>query len=103
MRSRRSRRSSLCSDVVPPTINYEYPDPKCDLDYIPNEPREWTTDVALSNNFGFGGHNACLVIKKSQAEPVADERWATFDVYGTLIDWTGGIVGELGTHLARGG
>jgi 3-oxoacyl-[acyl-carrier-protein] synthase II len=51
-------------DVVPPTINYEAPDPECDLDYIPNEAREWKTDVALSNNFGFGGHNACLVIKK---------------------------------------
>ena len=51
-------------DVVPPTINYEVPDPECDLDYIPNEAREWTTDVALSNNFGFGGHNACLVIRK---------------------------------------
>jgi 3-oxoacyl-[acyl-carrier-protein] synthase II len=51
-------------DVVPPTINYEHPDPECDLDYIPNESREWKTDVALSNNFGFGGHNACLVIRK---------------------------------------
>jgi 3-oxoacyl-[acyl-carrier-protein] synthase II len=51
-------------DVVPPTINYEVPDPECDLDYIPNEAREWRTDVALSNNFGFGGHNACLVIRK---------------------------------------
>jgi 3-oxoacyl-[acyl-carrier-protein] synthase II len=51
-------------DVVPPTINYEVPDPECDLDYIPNESREWNTDVALSNNFGFGGHNACLVIRK---------------------------------------
>jgi 3-oxoacyl-[acyl-carrier-protein] synthase II len=51
-------------DVVPPTINYEDPDPECDLDYIPNEAREWQTDVALSNNFGFGGHNACLVIRK---------------------------------------
>ena len=51
-------------DVVPPTINYEEPDPECDLDYIPNEAREWKADVALSNNFGFGGHNACLVIKK---------------------------------------
>ena len=53
-------------DVVPPTINYEYPDPECDLDYIPNESREWKTDYALSNNFGFGGHNACLVFKKFQ-------------------------------------
>jgi 3-oxoacyl-[acyl-carrier-protein] synthase II len=51
-------------DVVPPTINYEVPDPECDLDYIPNDSREWKTDVALSNNFGFGGHNACLVVKK---------------------------------------
>jgi 3-oxoacyl-[acyl-carrier-protein] synthase II len=51
-------------DVVPPTINYEVPDPECDLDYIPNDAREWKTDVALSNNFGFGGHNACLVIRK---------------------------------------
>ena len=51
-------------DVVPPTINYDVPDPECDLDYIPNEAREWKTDVALSNNFGFGGHNACLVVKK---------------------------------------
>ena len=51
-------------DVVPPTINQETPDPECDLDYIPNESREHRVDVALSNNFGFGGHNACLVIKK---------------------------------------
>ena len=51
-------------DVVPPTINYEHPDPQCDLDYIPNESREWKTDYSLSNNFGFGGHNACLVFKK---------------------------------------
>jgi 3-oxoacyl-[acyl-carrier-protein] synthase II len=51
-------------DIVPPTINYEVPDPECDLDYIPNEAREWKTDVALSNNFGFGGHNACLVVRK---------------------------------------
>jgi 3-oxoacyl-[acyl-carrier-protein] synthase II len=51
-------------DVVPPTINYEVSDPECDLDYIPNEAREWKTDFALSNNFGFGGHNACLVITK---------------------------------------
>jgi 3-oxoacyl-[acyl-carrier-protein] synthase II len=51
-------------NVVPPTINYEVPDPECDLDYIPNESRDTKVDVALSNNFGFGGHNACLVIKK---------------------------------------
>jgi 3-oxoacyl-[acyl-carrier-protein] synthase II len=51
-------------NVVPPTINYEEPDPECDLDYIPNESREVEVEHALSNNFGFGGHNACLVIKK---------------------------------------
>ena len=54
-------------DVVPPTINYESRDPECDLDYVPNEARESQVDVALSNNFGFGGHNACLVIKKFEA------------------------------------
>jgi 3-oxoacyl-[acyl-carrier-protein] synthase II len=51
-------------DVMPPTINYETPDPECDLDYIPNESRKGTVNVAMSNSFGFGGTNACLVIKK---------------------------------------
>jgi 3-oxoacyl-[acyl-carrier-protein] synthase II len=51
-------------NVVPPTINYENPDPECDLDYIPNESREVEVNVALSNNFGFGGHNACLIFRK---------------------------------------
>jgi 3-oxoacyl-[acyl-carrier-protein] synthase II len=51
-------------DIVPPTINYEYPDPECDLDYIPNEARETEVEVVLSNNFGFGGHNACLIFRK---------------------------------------
>jgi 3-oxoacyl-[acyl-carrier-protein] synthase II len=53
--------------IVPPTINQEVPDPECDLDFIPNESRKVKVDVALSNNFGFGGHNACLVIKKFEA------------------------------------
>ncbi len=50
--------------VVPPTINLEHPDPECDLDYVPNEAREIEVRVALNNSFGFGGHNAVLLIKK---------------------------------------
>ncbi len=50
--------------VVPPTINYEYPDPDCDLDYVPNTARETKIDVCLSNSLGFGGHNATLAVKK---------------------------------------
>ncbi len=51
-------------DIVPPTINLENPDPECDLDYIPNVARQVEVNVALSNNFGFGGHNACLIFRK---------------------------------------
>ncbi len=51
-------------NAVPPTINYEYPDPECDLDYIPNQSREIPVNNVLSNNFGFGGHNACLIFRK---------------------------------------
>ena len=50
--------------VLPPTINYETPDPECDLDYIPNEAREADVKIAVSNSFGFGGHNATIVLRR---------------------------------------
>jgi 3-oxoacyl-[acyl-carrier-protein] synthase II len=55
---------ALHEKVLPPTANYEFPDPECDLDYIPNEPRQAEVEYVLSNSFGFGGTNACLIFKK---------------------------------------
>src|SRR5207244_4765822 len=58
---------ALRDQVLPPTINYENPDPACDLDYVPNHARKAEVEYALSNSFGFGGTNAALLFK----------RWAT--------------------------
>jgi len=55
---------AIQTNVVPPTINYEHPDPECDLDYVPNTAREATVSAVLNNSFGFGGHNATMVAKK---------------------------------------
>ena len=55
---------TIKNNVVLPTTNYEYPDPECDLDYVPNLARQTQVNVAMSNSLGFGGHNATLVIKK---------------------------------------
>jgi 3-oxoacyl-(acyl-carrier-protein) synthase len=55
---------AIQADVVPPTINYEFPDPACDLDYVPNTARPLKVNAIVNNSFGFGGHNATLVAKK---------------------------------------
>ncbi|WP_080874986.1 beta-ketoacyl-ACP synthase II [Oceanobacillus timonensis] len=58
---------AIVDGVVPPTINYETPDPECDLDYVPNEAREQEVNAVISNSLGFGGHNVALVFKKYEA------------------------------------
>ncbi len=58
---------SIYHNMLPPTINYEYPDPECDLDYVPNKARQAEVRVALSNSMGFGGHNATLVFRRVQS------------------------------------
>ncbi len=57
---------AIKNGIVPPTLNLENPDEGCDLDYCPLTPREMNVDIVLSNSFGFGGHNACLLIRKMQ-------------------------------------
>jgi 3-oxoacyl-[acyl-carrier-protein] synthase II len=61
--------ASICAlaiknGIIPPTINYQHPDPDCDLDYVPNKARQVDINYALSNSFGFGGHNSVLLLKK---------------------------------------
>ena len=57
---------AISRGIAPPTINHDNPDPECDLDYVPNTAREMKINYALSNSFGFGGHNACLLMKKME-------------------------------------
>ena len=55
---------AIRDQIAPPTINYEFPDPECDLDYVPNQARHMEIEYALSNSFGFGGTNGCLIFKR---------------------------------------
>ena len=59
---------AIRDQIAPPTINHENPDPDCDLDYVPNRARPMQIDYALSNSFGFGGTNGCLIFKRYQSE-----------------------------------
>ena len=55
---------TIKNNIIPPTINYETPDPECDIDCVPNKAREKEVNVALNNSLAFGGNNACLALKK---------------------------------------
>jgi len=58
--------------ILPPTINYEFPDPECDLDYVPNTPRKAEVERIMSNSFGFGGHNATIILSRYPSGPQGD-------------------------------
>jgi len=110
---------ALVDQVLPPTANYTEPDPECDLDYVPNEPREVQLDIALSNNFAFGGANASVLFAKAgvrdHAPPAPDHDrvvvtgLAALTSAGTDLDslWEAYTSGrdctsaEDGTQLAR--
>lgn len=55
---------TILSGIIPPTINYDTPDPVCDLDYVPNTARKANVTTALTSSFGFGGHNSVLILRK---------------------------------------
>ena len=55
---------AICHNMLPPTINYNTPDPECTLDYVPNIAQEAEVNVVMSNSFGFGGHNGVIVLKR---------------------------------------
>ena len=59
---------ALQNNILPPTINYKNPDPECELDYVPNNSQEFETNLAMSNSFGFGGHNSVILMKKWDGE-----------------------------------
>jgi 3-oxoacyl-[acyl-carrier-protein] synthase II len=57
---------AIRDQIAPPTVNHEFPDPECDLDYVPNHARPMQIEYALSNSFGFGGTNGCLIFKRME-------------------------------------
>jgi 3-oxoacyl-[acyl-carrier-protein] synthase II len=57
---------TLKHGMIPPTINLEHPDPECDLDYVPNAPRKADVRTAMSNSFGFGGHNGTIILRRHE-------------------------------------
>ena len=59
---------TIANEMMPPTINYEYPDPECDLDYVPNQARAKQIRVALNNSFGFGGTNTTLAFRPADGK-----------------------------------